>query len=212
MSLLFAKGRRPSADKIACLLEASEIAGAAAHVSYRPPDDSEKLLELLVSGLTFDLVGLPPAAPPPLPPRTHLFGLTAQDIGDGIEAITLLPGHHLLPRQIVTSKPGRSMVEGLDRQRLGFDDFRINGVLLPAHEERALANSLPLHCRSHRHYNAVVIERLGQIERDWSARRGIHAHPAGEDALMRLALLQSALRLRPPLPRPSPSCWPRSRR
>lgn len=95
LSLLFAKGRRPSADEIARLLEASEIAGAAAHVSYRPPDDSEGLLELLVSGLTFDLVGLAPAAAAPLPPREHLFGLSAQDISEGLEAITLLPGHHL---------------------------------------------------------------------------------------------------------------------
>lgn len=104
--------------------------------------------------------------------------------------------HHLLPRQIMASAPLRRMVEGLDRRRLGFDDFRVNGMLLPAHEETALATSLPLHRGPHRHYNAVVMERLGQIERDWSARRGSYAHSAGEDALMRLALLQSALRRR----------------
>lgn len=95
LSLLFANGKRPGADEIVRLIEASEIAGAAAHVSYRPPDDSEGLLELLVSGLTFDLVGLSPAPAPALPPRAHLFGLSAQDLRDGLEAITLVPGHHL---------------------------------------------------------------------------------------------------------------------
>jgi hypothetical protein len=95
LSLLFAKGKRPSADDIARLLEASEIAGAAAHVSYRPPDDREGLLELLVSGLTFDLVGLAPASVLPPPPRRHQFGLSADDATQQLEAITLLPGQHL---------------------------------------------------------------------------------------------------------------------
>jgi hypothetical protein len=104
--------------------------------------------------------------------------------------------HHLLPQQIMTCRPLRRMVESLDRRRLGFDDFRINGMLLPAREESALATSLPLHRGPHRHYNTVVMERVGQIERDWSTHRSTHALSAAEDALMRLALLQSALRRR----------------
>jgi hypothetical protein len=95
LSLLFAKGKRPSADDIARLLESSDIAGAAAHVSYRPPNDREGLLELLVSGLTFDLVGLSPASALSPPPRDHLFGLSDRDLDDDLEAITLLPGLHL---------------------------------------------------------------------------------------------------------------------
>ena len=104
--------------------------------------------------------------------------------------------HHLLPFQIMTCQPLRQMIDVLDRRRLGFDDFRINGLLLPAHEETALATSLPLHRGPHRHYNAMVMERVGQIEREWSVRRGSHGNSAGEDALMRLALLQAALRRR----------------
>lgn len=104
--------------------------------------------------------------------------------------------HHLLPHQIMTCQPLRRMIEALDRRRLGFDDFRINGMLLPAREESALATSLPLHRGPHRHYNTVVMERVGQIERDWSARRGSQTISAGEDALMRLALLQAALKRR----------------
>jgi hypothetical protein len=76
--------------------------------------------------------------------------------------------------------------------RPGHDPLMQRHHLLP----RQIMTSLPLHRGPHRHYNAVVMERLGQIERDWSARRGVHAHSAGEDALMRLALLQSALRRR----------------
>lgn len=95
LSLLFASDKRPSADDVERLLQSSDIAGAAAHVSYRPKDDREGLLELLVSGLTFDLVGLEPAAALPPPPRTHQFGLTGDDAREGLEAITLLPGHHL---------------------------------------------------------------------------------------------------------------------
>ncbi len=104
--------------------------------------------------------------------------------------------HHLLPHQIMSCQPLRRMIEGLDRRRLGFDDFRINGMLLPAREESALATSLPLHRGPHRHYNTVVMERIGQIERDWSTRRGGQAVSAGEDALMRLSLLQAALKRR----------------
>lgn len=104
--------------------------------------------------------------------------------------------HHLLPHQVMTCQPLRRMIDGLDRRRLGFDDFRTNGMLLPAHEESALATSLPLHRGPHRQYNALVMERVGQIEREWSTRRGGHTVSAGEDALMRLRLLQSALRRR----------------
>ncbi|MCB2064368.1 MAG: hypothetical protein KDE25_13165 [Novosphingobium sp.] len=95
LSLLFAKGKRPSVNDVERLLAASEIAGAAAHVSYRPPDDNEGLLELLVSGLTFDLCGLAPAEGLALLEPAHRFGLEAGGHDGELEAITLLPGHHL---------------------------------------------------------------------------------------------------------------------
>ncbi len=104
--------------------------------------------------------------------------------------------HHLLPFQLLGRSAFRTMFAQVDRRRLGFDDFRLNGMLLPAHEEAALATSLPLHRGPHRQYSAMVMERVGQIEREWSARRGAASLSAGEDALMRLALLQAALRRR----------------
>ena len=95
LSLLFAEGKRPSANDIERLLQSSDIAGAAAHVSFRPVDDNEGLLELLVSGLTFDLVGLRPGGVLPPPPCEHRFGLDASSSDQQLEAITLLPGQHL---------------------------------------------------------------------------------------------------------------------
>jgi hypothetical protein len=95
ISLLFAEGKRPSANDIERLLASADIAGAAAHVSYRSADDAEGMLELLVSGLTFDLCGLAPARPCTLPPRAHDFGLNGGPQPAVLEAITLVPGLHL---------------------------------------------------------------------------------------------------------------------
>ncbi len=92
---MFAKGKRPSANDIERLLASSDVAGAAAHVSYRPPDDADGLLELLVSGLTFDLCGLAPATQMPLLPPAHQFGLGPTVDMAEFEAVTLLPGQHL---------------------------------------------------------------------------------------------------------------------
>jgi len=77
---------------------------------------------------------------------------------------------------------------------VGFDDFRRNGLLLPASEEASLRTGMPLHRGPHRRYNEVVIARVGTIEARWAtARRGDEAEALAE-ALMRLQLLQDALR------------------
>ena len=55
---------------------------------------------------------------------------------------------------------------------------------------------MPLHRGPHRNYNAMVIERVGQIESAWSRLSGSNRDEALEDALFRLGLLQSALRRR----------------
>ena len=88
------------------------------------------------------------------------------------------------------------MIARLDDERLGFDDFRRNGLLLPARSEAARRLGLPLHRGPHRAYNAMVIERVGQIEERWSRRSPGAAREAGEEALFRLALLQRTLRRR----------------
>ena len=79
---------------------------------------------------------------------------------------------------------------------MGFDDFRRNGLLLPASSAAALRLRLPLHRGPHRRYNSLVAERVGQIEHGWSCAHSRAPEHACAEALMRIGLLQSALRKR----------------
>ena len=88
------------------------------------------------------------------------------------------------------------MLEHLGRKRVGFDEFRKNGLLLPSRSSAAVRFGLPLHRGPHRQYNEMVIERVGQIESSWSVQRLKTPDLSVEDALMRLNLLQKALRRR----------------
>jgi hypothetical protein len=107
-----------------------------------------------------------------------------------------LQRHHLLPRQALSLRCFARLFAAVGRHRAGFDDFRRNGLLLPARAEAVRRLALPLHRGPHRLYNAMVLERLGQIEAGWSAMRGREPDSAGEQALFRLSLLQRALRRR----------------
>ncbi len=88
------------------------------------------------------------------------------------------------------------MLDAIGPERIGFDDFRCNGLLLPANDHAAVRLGLPLHRGPHRNYNAMVIERVGQVEAGWAARRLLAPEVAMDEALMRLSLLQRALRRR----------------
>jgi len=88
------------------------------------------------------------------------------------------------------------LLDELGRDSLNFDDFRSNGLLLPAADDAAVRFGLPLHRGPHRDYNAMVIERVGQIEAGWSARRLRAPEVALSEALERLHWLQRALRRR----------------
>lgn len=107
-----------------------------------------------------------------------------------------LQRHHLLPCQLLDAKCFGALFDAIGRHRIGFDDFRRNGMLLPAREEAAIRMALPLHRGPHRDYNAMVIERVGQIEKGWATARRRKPDSAGEEALLRLSLLQTALRRR----------------
>jgi hypothetical protein len=104
--------------------------------------------------------------------------------------------HHLLPRQLLSARWFGALFDRLGRERLGFDDFRRNGLLLPCTDPAAARIGLPLHRGPHGAYNAMVLERVGQIESGWAQRRPHRPEDALEEALMRLALLQQALRRR----------------
>ncbi len=107
-----------------------------------------------------------------------------------------LQRHHLLPRQLLTSRAFTPMLDALGRSEVDFEDFRSNGLLLPANDRAALKIGLPLHRGPHRDYNAMVIERVGQIEAKWSSTRLRAPECALMDAYERLELLQRALRRR----------------
>ena len=105
-----------------------------------------------------------------------------------------LQRHHLLPRQLLSQRCFGALFSGIGRARVGFDDFRRNGLLLPATETASLRTGMPLHRGPHRRYNEVVIARVGRIEVGWAATRRHDEAAALAEALLRLHLLQSALR------------------
>lgn len=107
-----------------------------------------------------------------------------------------LQRHHLLPCEVLGRRCFAPLFGLLGAERLGFDDFRRNGLLLPANDRAAMRIGLPLHRGPHRRYNALVIERVGQIEAGWAARRRRAPEAALDEAFERLALLQRALRRR----------------
>ncbi|MEE4451136.1 hypothetical protein [Novosphingobium resinovorum] len=95
LTLIFAPGTRPDADGVARLIAASREAGLAASVSHRPVGEAT-WLELLASGLTFDLVGLAPGKGAPIPEPVQRFGLDEGDDPGAGEAIALVPSGHIL--------------------------------------------------------------------------------------------------------------------
>jgi len=104
--------------------------------------------------------------------------------------------HHILPRQALGRAGLGTMLRHLGEARVGFHDFRRNGLLLPATEAAAQRVFMPLHRGPHRQYNQLVLERIGQIEAGWQKRRTANDLAADHEALMRLDLLQRALRRR----------------
>lgn len=107
-----------------------------------------------------------------------------------------LQRHHLLPRQLLSQPCFGAMFAHVGRARVGFDDFRANGLLLPATEAATLCTGMPLHRGPHPRYNEVVIARVGRIEADWALTRRRSEEAALIEALLRLHLLQAALRRR----------------
>ncbi len=93
VSLLFAAGGRPSIDQIDAILRVGDDGLPGARISHAPPAD-EGWVEVLASGLTFELHGLSPAAPMPVTPASHSFGFDAQP-PPGLEAIALIAGSHI---------------------------------------------------------------------------------------------------------------------
>lgn len=124
--------------------------------------------------------------PPPL-----AFGAVNRAGGAGY--VPGLQRHHLLPRVLVSRGCFVPLIEALG-PRAGFDDFRRNGMLLPATEDAAVRMGLPLHRGPHLTYSEMVCERLGEIEAVWAVSRSGDRDAAGIAALAALAQLQADLR------------------
>lgn len=105
-----------------------------------------------------------------------------------------LQRHHLLPRQLLSQHCFGAMFASMGRAQVGFDDFRANGLLLPATDTATIRTGMPLHRGPHRRYNEVVIARVGRIEERWSNVRRTDNGAAMAEAVSRLHLLQGALR------------------
>lgn len=105
-----------------------------------------------------------------------------------------LQRHHLLPCQLLSQRCFGALFAKVGRASVGFDDFRRNGLLLPGTENASVRTGMPLHRGPHRRYNEVVIARVGRIEVSWAATRRRDEAAALAEALLRLHLLQSALR------------------
>ena len=110
--------------------------------------------------------------------------------------------HHLIPRQLLANAQFNALFAGVER--FCIEDFRTNGLLLPAREALAWKHRLPLHRGPHRLYNEMVEDRIAIVERAWSRHRESHGCDADSVARERLSLIQAALRrrLRKPLGRP----------
>lgn len=106
-----------------------------------------------------------------------------------------LQRHHLLPCQLLSFPCFARLFDRLGLWRIGFDDFRRNGLLLPSREEAAVRLAMPLHRGPHRDYNEMVIEKVGRIEQSWSKGRSRRGDAIHMEALDRLGRLQDRLRL-----------------
>lgn len=105
-----------------------------------------------------------------------------------------LQRHHLLPQQLLSRRCFDAMFGAVGLAAVGFDDFRRNGLLLPATETATIRTGMPLHRGPHRRYNEVVIARVGVIADRWALMHSRHPEAALIEARLRLSLLQGALR------------------
>ena len=105
-----------------------------------------------------------------------------------------LQRHHILPRQILVRTCFQPLLRSLGRDRLNFDDFRHNGLLLPANDHAVVRIGLPLHRGPHRDYNDVLAARVERIRVHFALQAPADLGAARRTATMRLRLLQDVMR------------------
>ncbi len=94
LSLMFVNGERPDQSAVQRFFDVDCGHNSGVRISH-VPDAGEGWLELLSSGLTFDLLGLEPANSAVLPPARQFFGFPQDAERFDFEAIVLRPGPHI---------------------------------------------------------------------------------------------------------------------
>lgn len=79
--------------------------------------------------------------------------------------------HHLLPRDIENYPDLASFIASSTGNLASLGNFDVNGMFLPAVEQLAARERLPLHRGPHRHYNEYVIAMLEGIRKSASSRK-----------------------------------------
>ena len=102
---LFVSGTRPARGAMLAAVDEMEFASVTHDPASSPvePNDpalgrggySGQWLELMTSGLTFDLLGMAPGPGVADPPTVHRLALEEQPLFDEMEAMVLMPGPHL---------------------------------------------------------------------------------------------------------------------
>jgi hypothetical protein len=95
LSLLFSADDRPSAEDVLQAISVGPQGAAAAIQATQPRGAGESWLELLASGLTFDLIGLAPGDSAGIPEASHFYGLGREVADEPLEAIAIVPGPHI---------------------------------------------------------------------------------------------------------------------
>ncbi|APE28620.1 hypothetical protein [Aurantiacibacter gangjinensis] len=93
-SLLFADGARPRAADIRQLAQSANGLAVSLDTSEEGGQE-EGWLELLASGLAFDVTGLEPQKPDSLPELAYRYGIDGSLDPSRLQAVTVVPGPHL---------------------------------------------------------------------------------------------------------------------
>ncbi len=144
-SLLFAASSRPSIDDVEALLSSGDAGAPVARISHRPAAE-QGWLELLASGLTFDISGLRPADPLPPLDLHHFYGFETNPRLESLEAVELVPGGHIagggaMP-PVVRTLAGLSAALALQMPVAAVAWHSAGTVMAPAYFARVVMNWL----------------------------------------------------------------------
>lgn len=114
LSLLFPAGARPDADRVLQALASGPQGPATAIHASQPRGAGEGWLEILASGLAFDLIGLAPESGTEIPPARHFYGLGRESCEAPLEAIAVVPGPHISGAE--ATMPVMRVMAGLARE------------------------------------------------------------------------------------------------